>query len=247
MINLSRFGFVGVAALLLAACGSADSSSGSETDSAASSSSDTTPSADADKQSTASVAISDSDMILGSADAPVTIIEYASLTCPACASFHIGVFPQIKEKFVDTGQVRFVFREFPTPPFDFSLIGSVLSRCAAEKTGSDGYFLMIGSLFKTQRAWIHGEDPKLELLKIASQAGMDEAAFDTCLQDRQDLVDLVRGNAEAASEEYNITGTPTLILDDKKLTYRSAEELENKIQAAVDAAGGASSDEPTDG
>lgn len=173
------------------------------------------------------------DMVIGHKDAPVTVIEYASVTCPHCATFHETIFPGIKEKYVDTGKVKFAFREFPTPPQGLSYVGSVLARCAAEKGGPDAYFLIIGTLFKTQKTWIYGEDPQLELVKIAAQAGMDEAAFDACIE-RQDLVDLINRNVGEASEKYRVDSTPSFVVNGEKLpSIRSQEDFEAKLDAAL--------------
>jgi len=177
--------------------------------------------------------LSPTDMVIGAEDAPVTVIEYASVTCPHCATFHETIFPAIKEKYVDTGKVKFAFREFPTAPQGLSLVGSVLARCAAEKGGPDAYFLIIGTLFKTQKTWIYGDDPKVELLKIAGQAGMDEAAFDACMQ-RQDLVDLINQNVGEASDKYKVDSTPSFVVDGEKLAaVRSQEDFEAKLDAAL--------------
>lgn len=209
------------APLLIAACGNASSEIGKEGD---------TPSAVKNE------AIGSSDMVLGAAEAPVTLIEYASVTCPHCATFNEQVMPAIKEKYIDTGKVKLVFREFPTAPANFSLIGSVLARCAAEKAGPEAYFLVTDALFRGQQTWIK-ENPKTELLKIVAQAGMDEAALDACLQ-RKELVEVINANAKEAMEKYNVNGTPSFILDGEKMSYRSKEEFEEKIAAAVEKAGG---------
>lgn len=212
---------------LLAACGGAGSESGETANSLPSK-----IAAKADKLLTAS------DMVIGSADAPVTVIEYASVTCPHCAAFHETIFPGIKEKYVDTGKVKFAFREFPTPPQGLSYVGSVLARCAAEKGGPDAYFLIIATLFKTQKTWIYGEDPRLELVKVAAQAGMDEAAFDACMQ-RQDLVDLINANVSEGADKYEIESTPSFVVDGAKLTpIRSQEDFEEKLDAALAKAAG---------
>lgn len=216
---------------LLVSCGGAESKANSSSEGAAATATK------GDNGMHAHASVLSNDMVMGSADAPVTIIEYASVTCPHCATFHATIFPEIKEKYVDTGQVRFVFREFPTPPVEFSLIGSVLARCAADKGSSDAYFLVLGALFKDQRGWIYSEDPKAELLKIASQAGMDEADFDACLK-REDLVELVNTNTKIANEEFNITGTPSFVLGGEKITAASIEAFEKVIDDALEAAAG---------
>lgn len=177
------------------------------------------------------------DMVLGDPNAAVTVIEYASVTCPHCATFHEMHFPALKAKYIDTGKVKFVFREFPTAPAQFSYIGSVLARCAADKGGTDAYFAVLGNLFRTQRTWIYGDDPKAELLKIAGQVGMDEAGFDTCLK-RQELIDLINANVKEGSEEYEITGTPAFIVDGEKATLKQLEDLDAAIDAALAKAAG---------
>ncbi len=202
------------APFLLIACGGASSESGTKGE-------------PANEQLTVEPkkSVDSADMVIGSPDAKVTVIEYASLTCPHCATFHETIFPALKEKYVDTGRVKFIFREFPTPPAEFSYIGSVLARCAAEKNGSDAYFAVIGALFRTQRTWIFGDNPKAELLKVAGQVGMDEATFDACLK-RQDLIDAINKRVEEGAEKYSITGTPSFVIDGEKVTAHTEEDFE---------------------
>ncbi len=208
------------APFLIAACGSASSETAADA-------------------ATAPVAagseISATDMVLGDANAKVTLIEYASVTCPGCARFNEQVIPGIKEKYVDTGKVKLVFREFPTPPANYSLIGSVLARCAAEKAGPEAYFLITDALFRSQQTWIK-DNPKAELVKIIGQAGMDEAALDACLQ-RKELVEIINNNAVEGMEKYNVQGTPTFILNGEKMSYKTLEEFEQQIADAVEKAG----------
>jgi protein-disulfide isomerase len=201
--------------LLAAACGGAQSQDKPKAETAA-------PASAALKGPAAPAA---TDMVLGSADAPITLIEYASVTCPACAAWHTEILPEMQEKYIDTGKVRLVFREFPTPPVPMSYIGSLLGRCAAEKTSTDAYFLVIGALMKTQRDWVQGEDPKAELMKIAAQAGMDQEAFDACLK-RQDLVDLISDNVDAGAETFKITRTPSFVINGELANVRSIEEFD---------------------
>lgn len=185
--------------------------------------------------SEANMEILATDMVLGDPKAPVTLIEYASVTCPHCAVFNEQIMPAIKEKFVSTGKVKLVFREFPTSPANYSLIGSVLARCAAEKSGQEAYFLVTDALFRTQHDWIK-DNPKAELVKIVGQAGMDEAALDQCLQ-RKELVEIINSNAKTGMEKYNVSGTPSFILNGAKMTYKTKEEFEQQISAAVEKAG----------
>lgn len=209
-----------IAPILAAACGNASSEIGKT---------------DAKAPAHKDVALAATDMVLGDPKAKVTLIEYASVTCPHCAAFNEQVMPGIKEKYISTGKVKLVFREFPTSPANYSLIGSVLARCAADKSGPEAYFLVTDALFRSQQTWIK-DNPKPELVKIVAQAGMDEAALDKCLK-RQELVEVINNNAKEAMEKYDISGTPQFILDGVKMTYKTKEEFEQQIADAVAKAG----------
>ncbi len=183
----------------------------------------------------------ETDMVLGSADAPITFIEYASVTCPHCATFHETILPEIQKDYIDTGKVRFVFREFPTAPAKFALIGSVIARCAGEKDGPDAYFLVLGSLLKGQKTWIYGDDPETELLKIAGQAGMDKDAMYTCLK-RQEFVDLIEENTKAATEAFDVRGTPAFVVNGEKRALRTAEDFRRTFDEILGEGGGDAGD-----
>ena len=177
------------------------------------------------------------EMALGSEDAAVTVIEYASVTCPHCATFHETIYPSIKEDYVDTGKVRFVFREFPTAPAELSVVGSMLARCAADKGGPDAYFLVLGSLFKTQRTWIYGDNPRGELIKIASQAGMDETDFDACVK-REELLNLINQNVKTAQERYDVNSTPSFVVNGNLRHFSSVDDMAKALDDALAAAEG---------
>jgi protein-disulfide isomerase len=211
------------APFLIAACGNASSETA-------------TPAAtDAAKPAADTTKLTATDMVLGDPNAPVTLIEYASVTCPHCAAFNEQVMPGIKEKYISTGKVKLVFREFPTAPANYSLIGSVLARCAADKAGPEAYFLVTDALFRGQQTWIK-DNPKAELVKIVAQAGMDEAALDACLQ-RKELVEVINANAKEGMDKYDVQGTPSFILNGVKMSYKTKEEFEQQIAAAVEKAG----------
>ena len=182
------------------------------------------------------------DIVLGRPDAPVTVIEYASTTCPHCAHFHADVFPIIKRKYIDTGEVRFIYREFPTAPAQLSYVGSILARCAADKGGPDAYFKVLEGLFSNQqpadpaRSWITGPDPKAELMRIVAPAGIDAAGFDACIK-RQDLVDLINANVEDGRKTYGISSTPSFVIDGEAVELKKWEDLEAGILAAKAASG----------
>ena len=216
--------FLGAAALTLAACGqeTSDGGPGANTNGGE----DTV-----DAAKTGALG----DMSIGSDDAPITVVEFASVTCPHCATFHETVFPEIKEKYVDTGKVRFVFREFPTAPADRSVVGSMLARCAADKGGDEAYFLVLGSLFKTQQKWIYG-DTRNELLKISAQAGLDEEAFDNCVR-RQELIDLINANVSDARDRYDVNSTPSFVVDGTLRHFSNAEDMSKAIDEALEKAG----------
>jgi len=166
------------------------------------------------------------DMALGDPAAPVTIVEYASATCSHCASFHADVFKPLKEKYVDTGQVRFVFREFPLD--GLALAGFLVARCVAEDHGPDGYFAFIDALFRQQKVWAFGDDPRGELLKLSAEAGVDETEFDACVQD-QDEIDRIRNDIETAQAKYEIKGTPAFVINGDAKPVRTLEQFDEAL------------------
>lgn len=227
---LRRPALVGALSFAIAACGGANSSDSNET-TAESETSNSSSSAEV-KAGTGAL----SDMAIGSAEAPVTVIEYASVTCPHCATFHANVFPEIKEKYVDTGKVRFIFREFPTAPANLSIAGSMLARCASDKGGTDAYFLVLDALFKTQRTWIGSSAPRAELLKIASQANMSEEEFDACVK-RQELLDFLNENINEGSEKYNISSTPSFVVNGETRHFATVDDFSKALDAALEKTG----------
>ncbi|MEM9422790.1 MAG: DsbA family protein [Pseudomonadota bacterium] len=172
-------------------------------------------------------------MAMGSEDAPLTIIEYASLTCPGCAVFHAQILPEIKEKYIDTGKVRFEFREFPTPPKNLAYAGSYLARCAATTKGSPAYFAMIDTLFKRQQDWAYSPTPGETLEEIAAQAGINREALQDCFF-REDVKSAVRANVNAGIEAHKVGQTPTFIVNDKHFDWgRSASNMADAIDAEL--------------
>lgn len=214
----------GAMALGLAACGGASSSGDA--------SSDANPAETVNTGGEGALA----DMSLGNPEAAVTVIEYASLTCPHCATFHETVYPTIKENYIDTGKIHYIFREFPTAPAELSVVGSMLARCAADKGGTEAYFLVLDALFKTQRTWIFGENPRAELVKVANQAGMDEAAFDTCVR-REELLELINANVTEGSDKYNINSTPSFVLNGALRHFSNVDDFSQALDEALEKAG----------
>jgi protein-disulfide isomerase len=165
------------------------------------------------------------DMALGPADAKVTITEYASMTCPHCAAFNDQVFPKIKSEFIDTGKVRYVFREFP---LDIkAAAGSMLSRCIANGDPSK-YFAVTDLLFKSQADWVMKNTTE-SLSRIGKQAGLSQQQVDDCLKD-QALLDKIAADQKYASEVLKVDSTPTFFINGDKIKGEaSIEEFEKKI------------------
>jgi protein-disulfide isomerase len=150
------------------------------------------------------------DHVLGKADAPITIIEYASLTCPHCAEFNKEVLPEVKTKYVDTGKARLIYRDFPLD--QWALRASVLARCAP----SDRYFSFLDVLFQNQVTWATAKDPMAALEKIGKLGGVSSERFNACMQDRA-LQDAVLAQSLQGQKEFDVQGTPTLIVNGKKI------------------------------
>ena len=151
------------------------------------------------------------DMTLGQANAPVTVVEYASVTCGVCAAWNREVYPEFKRRYVDTGRVRYVFREFLTPPEPLAAQGFMLARCA----GSDRYFGVIDALLRGQEEMARTGDTRGTLLRIAQSAGMNEQRFTTCLRDETALA-AVNARQEAGIAA-GITGTPTFLVNGRNI------------------------------
>jgi protein-disulfide isomerase len=165
------------------------------------------------------------DMALGPADAKVTIVEYASMTCPHCAAFNDQVFPKLKAEYIDTGKVRYVFREFP---LDIkAAAGSMLSRCIA-KGDPNKYFAVTDLLFKTQSDWVVKNTTEA-LTRIGKQAGLSQQEVDACLKD-QSLLDKIAADQKYASEVLKVDSTPTFFINGERVKGEtSLEEFEKKI------------------
>jgi protein-disulfide isomerase len=164
------------------------------------------------------------DLTLGSADAPITVVEYASMTCGHCAHFHTTVFPTLKERYVDTGKVRFVMREFPLD--NLAAAASMLARCAGEgKT-----FPLISALFAKQEEWAFVKgDPRPELLKFAKQAGFTQESFEKCLTD-QKLLDDIAATRSRAADTFGVSATPTFFINGKKLNGVGLADFEKAFE-----------------
>jgi len=162
------------------------------------------------------------DRVLGKDDAPVTVIEYASMTCPHCAHFAETTYPELKKRYIDTGKVKYIFREFPLDPLAAG--ASMLARCAPP----DKFYPMIETLFQMQRTWAV-EKPIPPLMAIAKQAGFTEQSFNACLSD-QKMLDQIQTEQKRATDKFGVNSTPTIFVNGiKQVGASSIEDLAKVI------------------
>lgn len=152
------------------------------------------------------------EMSMGEDKAPVTVIEYASMTCPHCAHFQEVTFPELKKRYIDTGKVRYIFREFPLD--SLAAAAFMLARCSGE-TDKTKYFALIDSLFRQQRTWAV-EKPLAPLFAIAKQAGFTQQTFDACLSN-QKVLDGIESIRQRAVNQFKVESTPTFFINGTKL------------------------------
>ena len=220
MIRMSRrFAVAGFAALALAACGQAGGEDNGGTSTG----------------STGSIeGAALGDMMKGNADAIVEVIEYASWTCGACLDFDQRVMPVIQSDYIDTGKVKFIFREFPTAPANISVAGFAVARCA----GEDKYFDVIDELFDRQPGILaiarQGDQVRAALAQVASNHGLDEAAFDACLADQS--VRRAIGEKIDMGDQKGVNSTPTLFVNGERLQgfdWRNPEGMRAVLDEAL--------------
>ena len=169
------------------------------------------------------------DMISGNPDATVEVIEYASFTCSHCATFHTGAYKKLKAEYIDTGKIKFIYREVY---FDrFGLWASLVARCG----GEDKFFGIADLIYADQAGWTRAGDPAAivgELRKIGRLAGLDDEALEACLQDGDRAQALVAWYQENA-EEDGIDSTPSFLINSKKYSNMSYENMKETIDAAL--------------
>jgi protein-disulfide isomerase len=168
------------------------------------------------------------EMALGAGDAPVTIIEYAASTCPHCARFNRDVFPKLKSEFIDTGKVRYVFREFPLNIKDVAC--AMVARSIA-KDDAAKYFAVIDVMFRQQDELVKKTTDTLKL--VALQAGLGDRAVEDCLKD-QAMLDKIQADQKYATDVLKIEGTPTFFVNGTMLVGEVPfEELSTRINSLL--------------
>jgi len=151
-----------------------------------------------------------SERSIGAPDAPVTLNEFASLTCPHCARFHAETLPDIKKNYVDTGKVRIVFHDFPLDNLAFA--AAMIARCS----GRERHFELYDRLFQTQDTWAQADQPRDVLMTIARFSGLSSEDVNQCLQS-DELAQGIQKTAAAAQQQFDINSTPTFILEGEKI------------------------------
>jgi len=170
------------------------------------------------------------DMVKGNSDAKVTIVEYASFTCPYCATFHKEIFPQLKEQYIDTGKVKFIYREvyFDAP----GLWGGLLARCVSPKK----YFGVVDLLYKKQSKWASGSTEKEilnELFSIGRQVGMEDEQINKCMQNKEKSLKMIDAYLENSKID-KISSTPSLVINGKLLKPNNFDDLAVEIDKILE-------------
>ena len=172
-------------------------------------------------------AANDQDMTMGSPDAKVTVVEYASVACPHCAKFNNEIFPEFKKKYIDTGKVRWVAREALTGSAPVAAAGFLLARCA----GKDKYFQITDAIYRNQNEMFQSGDVRGTLLRIAQSAGMTEDQFNKCITD-ENAIKALNDRVEKTNTADKVEGTPAFYINGKNIA--TGEVTMQQLSAAVD-------------
>ncbi|NIA71585.1 DsbA family protein [Pelagibius litoralis] len=156
------------------------------------------------------MALFEDDRILGADDAPVTIIEYSSLTCPHCASFHRGTMPQVKTNWIDTGRARLVYRHYPLDRL------ALRAAAAANCIEGDGFFGFIDVLFNNQERWSRNQDPMGALQQFAGLAGLSPEAFEACIADEATITRILEIQTDGR-DTYEVASTPSFVINGQRV------------------------------
>ena len=164
------------------------------------------------------------EISVGEDSAPVTMIQYSAFSCSHCADFHNKVVPLIEEKYVKSGQVKLVFRDFPVD--NPSLRACQVAWCG----GADNYLKMMPLIFSSQKEWLFADDPLGELKQLALTHGLDEEQFNACIHDGE-LMDKIIMVRKEGQEQFEINATPTLIINDQVVPYAMTfDEFEEAVK-----------------
>jgi protein-disulfide isomerase len=170
--------------------------------------------------------VRDDERILGQPEAPITIIEYSSLTCPHCASFHKDTLPTIKKNWIEPGKARLVYRDFPLD--GLALRAAALAQCVE----GEAYFGFLEALFRGQSRWARAKDPTAALAQVARLAGIDQQTFDGCIANK-DAMDRILKQKVDGTRAFNIESTPTFIINGRKVTgARKVQQFEEILAEA---------------
>jgi len=174
------------------------------------------------------LALKPDDRILGKADAPITIIEYASLTCPHCAHFEVDVLPKLKQKWIDTGKAKLVLRDFPLDAL--ALAAAMVARCAPPEK----FYPLVDTFFAQQEQWAAAHDPRAALEKLAKVAGIGDKQFKTCTEDKK-LEDQVVQTRLTAAQQLGVNSTPSFFVNGQKFegapTFEAFDQLLSGVAA----------------
>ena len=181
------------------------------------------------------------DHAVGSVDAPITVVEYASVTCGHCATWHKSVWPQMQKDYIDTGKVRFVYREFPTAPENLAIRGFLIANCAPEEK----FFANIGLQYDRQRMIFESKNVAAEYEALAKASGLDAAAYEACVSDEDEfnrLKAVIQGGQDAG-----VTATPSFFINGELKNVYKIEDFDKEFAKFVDVPKRESAGEDTDG
>ncbi len=165
------------------------------------------------------------DRVLGNPNAPITVIEYASLTCPHCRNYHASVFPRVKREYIDTGKVRYIVREFPIG--HTSGTAAIVNRCAPE----DKYFFLLNQFLTRQPEWVSQEVRPDAIFSVAKASGMTRETFDKCLSNQVIIDGLTE--VKQRGRQFGVIGTPTFFINGRKAQGEvTFEEIKGMIEQA---------------
>jgi protein-disulfide isomerase len=166
------------------------------------------------------------DRVIGNVEAPITIIEYASLTCPHCATFHAETLPQIKKEWIETGKAKLIYRDFPLDKYAAS--AAMIARCAPE----DKYFIFLNAFFAQQNNWSRADDPVRVLTQLAGLGGMSKDDVDACLAN-EELQDAILQMRLDGQMEYGINSTPSFVINGKMINNLPYEDFKDILEDAA--------------